>query len=222
MELARSPLGRVFAVSGFCALLYQTVWMRLAFAHFGVVTPVVSIVISVFMLGLGAGSWLAGQYAESLCKRFRLSGLTLYGLIEAAIAAGAFIVPALFHYLPNVLLQTGDSNSAIYLAGSGLAIFLSMFPFALAMGMTYPTMLFAIKQMGCHDDNSFGYFYAFNTIGAILGVAVTVFILIEALGFSGVLVMGATLNLCLAAFTIAWGRGQKKKFASTCSCAAER
>jgi len=51
-----------FFVSGFCSLLYQVVWTRLAFAHFGIITPVLSLIISVFMLGsawvrLTAAGW---------------------------------------------------------------------------------------------------------------------------------------------------------------------
>ena len=41
-----------FFVSGFCSLVYQVVWLRLAMAAFGVTTPFVSIVLSVFMAGL--------------------------------------------------------------------------------------------------------------------------------------------------------------------------
>ena len=38
-----------FVVSGFCSLVYEVVWLRLAMAAFGVTTPFVSIVLSVFM-----------------------------------------------------------------------------------------------------------------------------------------------------------------------------
>jgi len=51
----------LFFCSGFCSLLYQLVWLRLAFASFGIITPVLSVVISVFMLGLGVGSVVAGR-----------------------------------------------------------------------------------------------------------------------------------------------------------------
>ena len=40
-----------FLISGFCSLVYEVVWLRLAMARFGVTTPMVSIVLSVFMAG---------------------------------------------------------------------------------------------------------------------------------------------------------------------------
>ena len=49
-----------FFISGFCSLVYEVVWLRLCMAKFGVTTPMVSIVLSVFMAGLGIGSWAGG------------------------------------------------------------------------------------------------------------------------------------------------------------------
>jgi len=49
-----------FFVSGFCSILYELIWLRLSMAQFGVTTALTSIVLSAFMAGLGAGSWIAG------------------------------------------------------------------------------------------------------------------------------------------------------------------
>ena len=38
-----------FFVSGFCSLLYELIWLRLAMAQFGVTTALTSIVLAVFM-----------------------------------------------------------------------------------------------------------------------------------------------------------------------------
>ena len=68
-----SPLRRtaflLFVVSGFCGLVYQVVWLRLAFAAFGIVTPVLSILLSAFMAGLALGSWLGGRAGKALQAR---------------------------------------------------------------------------------------------------------------------------------------------------------
>ena len=50
-----------FFFSGFCSLVYEVVWLRLAMASFGTTTPAISIVLSVFMGGLALGSWAAGR-----------------------------------------------------------------------------------------------------------------------------------------------------------------
>src|SRR5215467_7171162 len=86
----------LFFCSGFCSLLYQVVWVRMAFAHFGVITPVLSVVLSVFMLGLGLGSWLGGKWVNESGLRFRISSAYLYAAAEFIIGIGAFVVPQLF------------------------------------------------------------------------------------------------------------------------------
>src|SRR5499425_2140269 len=92
----RPVLFLLFFFSGFCSLLYQVVWVRMAFAHFGVITPVLSVVLSVFMLGLGLGSLLGGKWIESWSRRLRISSAYLYGVAELTIGIGAFVVPQLF------------------------------------------------------------------------------------------------------------------------------
>ena len=43
--MRRKPLlFAMFFLSGFCGLIYQLVWLRIAFAHFGIITPVLSVV----------------------------------------------------------------------------------------------------------------------------------------------------------------------------------
>jgi predicted membrane-bound spermidine synthase len=54
-----------FFISGFCSILYEIIWLRLAMAQFGVTSALVSIVLSVFMAGLGLGSWGSGRWIGS-------------------------------------------------------------------------------------------------------------------------------------------------------------
>src|SRR5580658_10759214 len=69
----RRRLFVLFFLSGFCGLVYQMVWVRLAFASFGIIAPVLSVVISVFMLGLSVGSWAGGRMIPGLVRRTGVS-----------------------------------------------------------------------------------------------------------------------------------------------------
>src|SRR5260370_41249449 len=82
-----------FFVSGFCSILYELVWLRLAMARFSVTTALVSIVLSAFMVGLGLGSWAAGRYIGKSWAQRRHDGLRLYALTELLIGASALLVP---------------------------------------------------------------------------------------------------------------------------------
>src|SRR5262252_7875290 len=96
----------LFFLSGFCGLVYQVIWTRLAFAYFGIITPVLSVVISVFMLGLALGSWAGGKWIEPLTRRSGQSALLYYGLAELIIGFSAFAVPALFALGNRLLLSS--------------------------------------------------------------------------------------------------------------------
>ncbi len=195
----------MFFVSGFCGLLYQTVWMRLAFARFGVITPVVSVVVSVFMLGLGLGSFLGGRYVGALSDRLRVHAIVLYGAVELFIGVGALAVPVLFTAGSRLLLGLGETRSWPYLAASGLGIFLSILPFSCAMGMTYPFALRFLQELPLAGGTRFGRLYALNTAGAVAGVLGTVYVLIELIGLQAVLRVGLLGNLAIAAVAAVWG-----------------
>jgi predicted membrane-bound spermidine synthase len=60
-----------FCISGFCTILYEIIWLRLAMASFGVTSALVSIVLSVFMAGLGLGSWGSGYLIRRRSEKLR-------------------------------------------------------------------------------------------------------------------------------------------------------
>ena len=83
-----------FVASGFCSLVYQVVWLRLVMAAFGVTTPLVALVLSVFMAGLAIGSWAAGRLASGRAARRSVAAfLGLYAIAEIAIGAAGLLVP---------------------------------------------------------------------------------------------------------------------------------
>src|ERR1051325_3801296 len=125
---AREVLFSLFFLSGFSGLVYQVVWTRMAFASFGIITPVLSVVISVFMLGLSAGAWGAGRSVSTFSGKTGLSAIVFYSATELLIGLGAFVVPALFTMGEDLLLHTGQSNSIMYLSLSAVVLAISILP----------------------------------------------------------------------------------------------
>ncbi|HXB97098.1 MAG TPA: fused MFS/spermidine synthase [bacterium] len=204
-----TPKGLVFVfflLSGFCSLLYQVVWLRLAFAAFGVITPVLSVVLSVFMAGLFAGTWGAGRWIGALTRRSGWPALAFYALAELAVAAGAFAVPRLFALGQAALLGSGASDSTGYLLRSALVITAALFPWCAAMGATLPCMLAHLRGGGERGEDGFSFLYLANVLGAMLGVLATALVLVEALGLHRTLYLAASLNalVALGAGAAAW------------------
>jgi spermidine synthase len=206
----RKLLFALFFLSGFCGLTYQVVWVRLALASFGVITPVLSIVISVFMLGLFAGSWLAGKTAGAFVSRTRLSAIWLYALAEVLIAAGAIAVPRLLASGVVCLLRAGESDSSAYLLSSSVILAGAILPWCICMGATFPWMMAYVKQRDRREGASFSFLYLANVIGAMAGTLVTAVVAVEMLGFKRTLLVAATVNVCIAVAAAALGVRHRK------------
>jgi spermidine synthase len=185
------------------------VWVRLAFASFGIIAPVISVVISVFMLGLASGSWLGGRSIAKLTQRTGMSSIQFYAMAELVIGVGAFLVPWLFVFGASLLAMLGEANSVAYLALSAVAIALSIFPWCFAMGATFPVMMAYVRQHRDADSRSFSHLYFANVLGASLGALVTACVLVELLGFRETLWVAGTLNFVIAAAAVALGKQTK-------------
>ena len=62
-------LAAIFFISGFSALVYQVSWQRLLFTGFGVDLTSITLIISVFMMGLGIGAFFGGRIADKFSSK---------------------------------------------------------------------------------------------------------------------------------------------------------
>jgi len=187
-----------FLVSGFCSILYEIVWLRLAMAQFGVTSALVSIVLSMFMAGLGLGSWLSGRWARKYGAGSSFPALRLYALTELMIGISALLVPQELSVGRSLLERLGLSSSFGYYWVSGIWIALTLIPWCACMGATIPIAMLAIKRRFSQESpRSFSYLYLSNVSGAVVGALVPP-LLIELYGFHGTLKIGAVSNCLLA------------------------
>ena len=187
------PLLPVFLLSGVAALLYQLVWQRALFAIYGIDTASVTIVVSAFMLGLGAGSLLGGALSR------RLPPLPLFASFELAIGAfGAFSLD-LFGAVGRATL------GASHLATAALTLGLVLVP-TMLMGATLPLLVAHRVAQTRNTGRSVGALYFANTLGAALGCFLAGAFLLRALGMQGAARAAATLNALLGVAVLLFGR----------------
>lgn len=185
----------MFFLSGLSGLVYQIVWIRLAFANFGFILPIMSVTISVFMLGLAIGSWLGGKYIEQLSQKFKISPIIFYACAEFFIATGALAVPKLFNIAQTILLATGQSDSVAYLSLSAVSLVIAMLLWCIAMGFTYPFAVAYLKKVDIIKGKSFSFLYTANVIGALCGILLTTVMWIETFGFANTLLIAGLSNI---------------------------
>lgn len=199
-----------FVVSGFCGLVYEIVWLRLAMASFGVTTALASIVISMFMAGLGLGSWGAGLLTRRVLASNGARTLRLYAIAELCVGISSIAVPFEFKLGRHLLLHIGSFaawQSWLYYLLAGIWVAVCLVPWCTCMGSTFPLLMAVIRQMARpSSERSFSYLYVANVFGALLGTLAAAFVLIEMFGFRGTLYVAGTLNALLALSAFAMSR----------------
>jgi spermidine synthase len=188
----------LFLFSGFSALIYQIVWLRLLSLVFGVTVFAASAVLTSFMGGLAIGSWLGGRLADRVRRPLRA-----FAFVELGIAASALAVPAalggahaLYAALHGRLPDAIVPLTAARLVCSGLVL---LVPTTL-MGASLPLLSRFVSSQAGGNARRIGFLYAANTAGGILGTVLAGFSLIGGIGIS------ASTRLA-AAFNIAAGLG---------------
>ena len=193
-----------FFVSGFCGVLYELVWLRLAMAQFGVTTAMVSIVLSVFMAGMGLGAWLSGKWLRGRGSNLKAPALRFYAIIELLIGVSAIVVPYELSLGRHILESLGLTTSFGYYCVAGLWVAWTLIPWCALMGATIPVAMRAIGQtLPKESARSFSYLYMANVIGAVAGTILPL-LLVELLGFRGTLMVGTLCNglIALAAIVL--------------------
>lgn len=195
-----------FFISGFCSVLYELVWLRLAMAQFGVTTAMVSIVLSVFMGGLGLGSWVSGNWMRRGAHDVRFPALRLYAIIELLIGVSGIVVPYELVWGRRVLENLSVSSVEYYFM-AGLWVSCTLAPWCGLMGATIPVAMRAIGQRVPREGRrSFSFLYTANVGGAVMGTLLPLF-LIEILGFRGTLKVGVACNILIGVSALALSRG---------------
>ena len=187
-----------FFISGFCSVLYELVWLRLSMAQFGVTTAMISIVLSVFMAGLGFGSWASGRILRDQGGYLAAHALRIYAAIEVLIGISGVLVPWELKWGHSILERLGDFSSPAYYVASGIWVALTVVPWCMLMGATIPVAMLAIRHAFPQEKaRSFSFLYMANVAGAVAGTRLPLY-LIELLGFQGTLRTGTSLNALIA------------------------
>jgi spermidine synthase len=121
-----------------------------------------------------------------------------YAISELLIGIGGVLVPFIFVRGQSLLLPLGEVDSVRYLAFSAVVLGISILPWCLFMGCTFPFMIAFIRQIDRSNRTGFSFLYLANVIGAMLGTVLTASVLIELLGLRATLWAAALCNVFIA------------------------
>ncbi|MET0334284.1 MAG: fused MFS/spermidine synthase [Rhizobacter sp.] len=192
-QLVSTRLAPMFFVSGAAALIYQVCWQRLLFSAFGVDIDSVTIIVSVFMLGLGLGALIGGDLAD------RLPALALRFFAGSELLIGLFGL-----FSPNLIRATGDMFVGAPQWQIVIANFLLLLIPTCLMGATLPVLVAHVTRLWGNVGKSIGMLYQVNTFGAAVGVAIVGFGWFLLFELDAAIRMAAVLNIVVALLTAVW------------------
>jgi spermidine synthase len=187
MAASEKYIAVLFLVSGFSALIYQVVWQRTLFSTFGINSESVTVIVSVFMFGLGVGS-LAGGYLQ---KKYPQHLLRLFLLLEVLIGLFGLVSLELIHFVSAVSGETSTQSLVLW-------VYLILALPTLLMGATLPILVAWLQGYLHNIGKSVGLLYAFNTIGSAIAAFCTVEILFVFVGQHTSILIAAACNFATA------------------------
>jgi spermidine synthase len=192
------PIYVTIGLSGATALGAEVIWTRLLGLMLGATVYTFSIILAVFLVGLGIGSTVGSMLARTARNpRAQLGWSQL--LLAMAVAWTALQLSSSLPFWPiNPLLSTSPMYTfQIDMVRCAWALL----PATLLWGASFPLALAAAASEGQHDPGKLvGGIYAANTAGAIVGALSFSLILVPVIGTANcekVLIAGASLSALL-------------------------
>jgi spermidine synthase len=154
------------ALSGFCALSAEVIWTRLLGLLFGASTYTFSIILAVFLVGLGIGSGIGSLMARTIDNpRVAFGWCQLLNVL--AIAWGACMIMSSLPYWPidlRIVTNIGLNFQLDFARGFWAAL-----PGPVLWGASFPLAVASLARKGEDPGRLVGGIYAANTVGAIFG-----------------------------------------------------
>jgi len=213
------------AISGFCGMAYEVLWGRILSIAIGASTYGFTLLLMAFLTGIGAGSTAFGLFCRIYDAVKRPSpapphrSVACFGAVQVAIGATALLASMQFRHLPTytsflhehflALFPGGDQFQIVQLANFVLA-FSVMFVPAFFMGVAFPLAGAIHCRYRQTVGRAVGEILSYNTIGAILGAAVSGYLLIYLFGIQRSLQLIILCNIGYGLFVLAAIKGGQK------------
>ena len=153
-------------ISGATALSAEVIWTRILSLLYGGTVYTFSLILAVFLLGLGIGSSVGSALARNV-ERPRVALAWCQMLLAGAIAWASYMLTESLPYWP---IDPSMSRSPWYTFQLDLVRSLwTMLPGAILWGASFPLALASVAAGRQDPARLVGGVYAANTVGAIVG-----------------------------------------------------
>jgi spermidine synthase len=169
----------VIALSGLCALGAEAIWTRLLALLFGASVYAFSIILAVFLIGLGLGSGIGALLCKTALRpRVALGWCQI--LAVPAMAWTAYNLAAALPYWPMV--PSISSNVWVHFQLDLARASWALLPSTILWGASFPLALRAVAGQKQDAGHLMARVYSANTLGAIAGALAATLMLIAWIG----------------------------------------
>jgi len=160
------PIYLSIALSGLTALASEVLWTRTLSLLYGATVYTFSLILAVFLVGLGLGSTLGSALSQQL-KRPRVALAWCQVLLCAAIGWAAYMLTESIPWWP---VDPSIASTPLFTFQLDLVRTLwVVLPAAILWGASFPLALASVASRGQDPARLVGGVYAANTLGAIIG-----------------------------------------------------
>ncbi|HEY4998102.1 MAG TPA: fused MFS/spermidine synthase, partial [Usitatibacter sp.] len=196
----------LFFASGFAGLIYESVWSHYLQLFLGHAAYAQTVVLVVFIGGLAIGGWLCARVATRVRNPLRA-----YAWVEGAIGLIALVFHTVFvaatQWGYSTVLPAACDPGSTFCAAQWLIAALLLAPQSILLGATFPLVSSAVLRVeSTHAGHHIASLYFLNSLGAVLGVLASAFLLIPAVGLPGTLTTAGSINIALAAAALLLSR----------------
>jgi spermidine synthase len=181
VDVARSawPIYLSIALSGMTALACEVLWTRVLSLLYGATVYTFSLILAVFLVGLGIGSTLGSAMSQQI-KRPRVALAWCQLLLCAAMGWAAYMLTESLPWWP--IDPSISSTPAFNFQLDLVRTLWVVLPAAILWGASFPLALAAVASRGQDPARLVGGVYAANTLGAIIGSLSASLILVTWIG----------------------------------------
>ena len=184
------------------SFIYEIDWIRMLSLVLGSATHAFELMLSAFILGLALGAFWIRRRIDRLRNPIRTLGIIQWAMGLLALATLPLYV-ASFGWMADLMAtfaRTDFGYTGFTIARYALCLVV-MLPSTFCAGMTLPIITRTLIRHG-QGERAIGSVYAWNTLGAIVGVILGGLVLLPLIGLKTMLVVGAALDIALGILLI--------------------
>ena len=182
-------------LAGFVCLAYEIIATKVLYYFFNENTVTAASVISVFLFGLGIGSFIFSKFEKKITDKKKF--LFVLQLFVASYAAFIFpnydLIPSAFNFLYPLF---GDSAKMMLVNKLLISFFYLIFPTVL-MGMVFPAIIVMSIDKIEQLPEKIGTIYGLDLFGAVSGSLASGFFFIPFLGIKTLIFFSVLINLLI-------------------------